>query len=780
MKNIFFAVLPMMFAFVFVQTSFCSYTREETYQYLKDYILGAKGDSCESWGSKNLVNPCTTVLCDTTVVSPTFTSWLISIDNYYHAGWGHPVDLYFVDNTNLQNYIKISVQFYVENIEMEYIERCEIGGHAGADPLPENASEIPFADPNPNLKAIIIGSTCPQEVVIYNDLVRVWCMLKYLGYSDIRVYLGMSNNDDEERDEDHRKIYPDGHPLEGGQHNQKPPQDFDGDGNSDVTGIGTKNNIITAFQQFGNDVDEDDIVFVYMNGHGREDFNEELQERIYRVLTYGGDKYWTHEIYQSLLNLDHCAELFVVFDHCQNQKMFFGNRVDYENSFRNAHFIVGCLQNQLTHWDHHITYQLYSYFTYYFTSYILEFYPHEYESWEDNNGRRWYLETYPYLNNISLHEGGGGDDPHYPYHNHDGNHLFNYTLDQELIRRCYDGFCQEDQNGDGVKSFREAFEFAWARIPGASSMIMEPIHQRYHNFNMCTQDPFYFWTGYDNDFYPENDSSGTATLIGRGGMVNWCREGHNCSWISEKKYIVGYDLIFPQMNNAPTTSIGGSQNPVHFQFTNGTKLVIEREVNTIDNVHFTALPNHSWNGIVVNDVDCDFIDCEISLADNGLSLNAGDIHCVELTNVDISDCVIGINNSGTAWNADFTLNGCTVTDCEFWGAYFNFAGIVLLNGCEFSFCSCDGIYSDGLLFGDFNQNNITNCGWNGMTLASDSYVRFSENTAADNNNGAEVIGDLNHLFMGEPDTQWPDGTTNNQINNNAWNGVMVGEFAGNS
>ncbi|MDP8237853.1 MAG: T9SS type A sorting domain-containing protein [Candidatus Hatepunaea meridiana] len=766
---------------------FAQYTRQEAYQYLKDNVLGTKGDSCETFGSKTTLTLGTLVICDyDSVYSPSYESWLFSIDINYCAGWYHPVELYFVDVNNLSNYTSTEVNFFVQNLEMDIVERNEIGGEYVHDPDIQ-PQVIQYPDPDPNLKALIIGSTDPQEMVQYNDLARVYVMLKSLGYSDVRAYLGM-RFENERRIPDHDWYYPGNHPnfpsLK-----YEPSQDLDGDGEDDITGVGTKQNILDAFVELGEEIDEDDRVFVYINGHGGRSLTfrngpRRLEYSITILSEDGGEPMWEDEIYESLLELSGCAELYVLLDHCKNEAMFWnGFKEKYLDSdnFSHLHMIVASGYDQLTYWDHQVTYILYSYFTYYFTSYILGYYPYIYDPWVGPWNEVWALNTIPYRNGYCL--GDGGDLGYQGFHNHD----LEQSIDVRYGFRSIDGFCQEDQNSDGVKSFREAYEFAWARIPGSSRMC-DNNNNRYHNEGYCTpQDPVYLWEGYNGSSYPENDSSGTVTLTGRGGKANWTwyldddHQNLTTNWNALKKYIVTENLIFPQMNNQPSTVIGGEEDQIDFLFKSGKKLIFERDIDQVENVWFTGYSGEAmgaWEGIQVISSDVELKDCEISYAWDGVTLNADEDCELTLDNTEVYGCFSGVKNSGVDYDADLRiLNGSNIHNCYYGVDLWYTMYLDIINCCVHNNI-LDGIYSQSMFWGEIRDTEINNTeDYRGMYFDADNYLAIEHCNIHNNDMHAiGVYGIGNSIDLAAP-SNWQDWTTHNQIHHNSDYAIYVGAGA---
>ena len=130
------------------------FTRDQAYQYLRNTILGTSVTEIKVDASVYIVTSTSQVICgNDTITSPTFSSWLFAVDSEFIAYWEHPLALYFIDETNLANWIKHDVNMPVENCDMECVAMACIGGGWSGGFQVNNT--IPFATPDPNLKAII-------------------------------------------------------------------------------------------------------------------------------------------------------------------------------------------------------------------------------------------------------------------------------------------------------------------------------------------------------------------------------------------------------------------------------------------------------------------------------------------------------------------------------------------------------------------------------------------------------------------------------------------------
>jgi len=382
---------------------YAEYTRQDAFDYLCQSILYEKADSSEIKGSQNKLPGGTLVICgcDSFLVPSNMNyAWLFTVDVHFHAGWSHPLDLYFIDAENLQNNSQEDVIWPVGNVGMDRLIRNEIHGVDTPEQAFVAMQRVPYADPDPDLKAIIIAGSNPngrdnaQEVVLYYGAARWYVTLKHLGFSDIRLFIG--NVDPEEPEADHYIPFPDGHPQ--ADYSDFMPRDLDGDGNDENIQRAIPSNIIEGFNDLGSDIDENDRVVVFINGHG----SPSSADEDYHIKLYpepGGDGRYTHwhpdDLKERIDTLSHCAELFIITDHCYNRGMY---PHDLYGEMNNTHIISSSGNTQITCWDHIFTYQRYSYFTWFFTSYIIGYYPDVYDYWEDpESGENYAFSTRTYM-----------------------------------------------------------------------------------------------------------------------------------------------------------------------------------------------------------------------------------------------------------------------------------------------------------------------------------------------------------------------------------------------
>ncbi|MBM3325541.1 MAG: T9SS type A sorting domain-containing protein [Calditrichaeota bacterium] len=667
-----------------------AYTRDEAYNYLRNYILGSSVQYLESFGSQAILSPTTTVVCmDDTIYAPNYSSWLFSIDLNYSAGLSHPIDLYFINSNDLNQWTIEPVVWPVINIVMDFIQLdMPPGDLINAD---TNLMRIPYATPDPHLKALIIcGSQGGHGVVdnfniylldyyTYNSTCRFYIMLKMLGFGDVRVCMGTNYNNNL-RLPDVRILVPyssqpgDSSYFWIADHNL----DLDPDSTNDVTSNATRADIRQAYADLAADIGPLDRVVIYSVGHSDNSGNN------LRLVTWDGHNpgISTDTLYSWLLPLTGCAELFVILDHCWVSRMFTEKLDDYFENFSRTHILAACRPSQQTYAEAQFTHILYSIFTYYFTSYFIGTYPYLFDI---HNGRAYGTNVWAYGSSIE-------------YTIFTGNHCF----PDSSGGACYDNWIQPDRNNDGVKSFREAVEYTWARMPGISEYN---INKRFPRGALGIQEPHYIFQRTLGTFNPEYDSSGTVTFTGRGGYVNWASDDVDCNWTSLKKYIVTHTLKFTSLQNPPSTTIGNTGvTPVEFLFYPNTGITFARTVNPIVNADFKSFYGGTcdrWLGVAINNDTLTLQNSEIENALTGLAVyNQTSNNDVLIKDVEVNNCVVGFD----FWNSNsaIVIDNCQIYECLFGAIFQN--SITDMASCDFITNSdAVSIFDNSILFSYYSD-----------------------------------------------------------------------------
>jgi len=450
--------------------SYGAYIREEAYIYLKTNVLGTTLQSYFADGSAELLPPSSKVEClDTTIYSPTFTSWLFSIDFNHYCNWAHELNLYFIDCTNLSNYYYTVVQWWVQSPAMEFIELANFNNPDVAWDG-QNGGRYEYPEPDPHLKAILIAAgpadRHPDDDIIHYCMpicffvcLQQWyVMLKCLGYSEIEILMGHNQvlNDpteypniwwkDPDPDEDSIRFGFSGFDLDG--------DDID-DFTPFVDLIPTSANIFSALRTFSQNLSPLDRVVFYFGSHGSRGYIRTWNQTIS-----------ANAFYDSLGYLNDAAELYVFLEACHSGSMFTGNRLtggrDYSN-WPNTHLVAAADPNQTNVWEYFVTNSLSTQLTWQFVSNVLGYYPWVGDQYEDGI----FCSIEPWRKGRP-----------YDYEDHNGGFFFDHW---ELY----------DRNQDEMHSLREALEGAWAKIPFWSDVINPADSEqvggrRYHYFiNQC-------------------------------------------------------------------------------------------------------------------------------------------------------------------------------------------------------------------------------------------------------------------------------------------------------
>ena len=699
MKHAFFissCIILMLFVSI---SSYAGYSQSEAYQYLQTYVLGSIADTCEAWGSKNILSSETMVICeDDTVYSPaTFSSWLFSIDQYYFQNWAHSTKLYFVDVNNLANYTCEEVEWWIGNIEMEFLDRSDLFYHQIGTGL-QDGGRIEFPDSDPNLYAVLMaagnGDILDRDDGDYrisntwrNNVARWFVMLRYLGYAEENIQI--LHGDYGENVKDVYVYRPFGHPNWPWYFDHL-DADFDGDGtpenpDNEVFEIPTEANIETAIEALYPADEENPTedekkrrITIYVMSHGAD------VGTFVRFKTWGGGNpvIKDTELYDLLEPLNYAAELFVCLESCFGGGMFEIQQEDYATNLH-AHLIAGSRRSTTTKrmdWC--------GYFTYYFTSYMLGYYPYKDSLWYNDDDEPYFLHIEPWRKGV--------------------------PVDDEIRNGefFFDTWELDDRNDDELRSIREAVEFSWAKLLFWSEDLEEMDgfdgDERY-NFQQGLsqdiefwQDPYYFWpANYElaiGGYCPENDSSGTVSFAGRGGHANW-KSGGTINWNAPKKYIVTHNLKFPSMNNAPTTVISSEGDPIEFVVYPGKKIIFERYLGegNIDNVSFSPYYDGAanyWGGLKVDNTDFDIQDCEISGANYGISVILDDDgYDVDLEGLEISNCGDGAYLRNEDSSGEILLSESDIYDCDYFGVNLNMAYYTDIVDCHLH-NNLIGLFSD--------------------------------------------------------------------------------------
>ena len=230
----------------------------------------ANDSTSEIWGSnKSYVRGDTLQLWYGNIVCPFDTAWLFFIDNEPMHNWSHKCTYVYVDAnkgeckqlikslppinlikewSRLQEYDIKTTQQKPKNLSL-----CNVAASSKRNgSLNRNSSS--------NLYAIIIDFCGQGQYYNYerfrNDCALVYNMLCDHGYSHENIYVAMPNNEISEQSYYSSSIA------------ATQVTDFNGDGLDDVDYPATCSGVETLFADLNNEISENDMLFVYMTGHG--------------------------------------------------------------------------------------------------------------------------------------------------------------------------------------------------------------------------------------------------------------------------------------------------------------------------------------------------------------------------------------------------------------------------------------------------------------------------------------------------------------------------------
>lgn len=230
----------------------------------------ANDSTSEIWGSnKSYVRGDTLQLWYGNIVCPFDTAWLFFIDNEPMHNWSHKCTYVYVDANKGEckqlikslppiNLIKEWSRLQEYDIKTtqqkpKTLSLCNVAASSKRNgSLNRNSSS--------NLYAIIIDFCGQGQYYNYerfrNDCALVYNMLCDHGYSHENIYVAMPNNEISEQSYYSSSIA------------ATQVTDFNGDGLDDVDYPATCSGVETLFADLNNEISENDMLFVYMTGHG--------------------------------------------------------------------------------------------------------------------------------------------------------------------------------------------------------------------------------------------------------------------------------------------------------------------------------------------------------------------------------------------------------------------------------------------------------------------------------------------------------------------------------
>lgn len=178
-----------------------------------------------------------------TVSSQYENSWFYFVDDRPIAKWHHPCRLIFINEANGE-YEIINKTIFPMDYERDMVLIAGYDKHETVE-VPETTIHIQTekATPNEHLYAVIINGSEHEEVRFWNDMSAMYCALLDKGYTKDNIYV---------------HYYGETH-----------SSDLNGDGSyDDIDKNATKDLIEATFARLSTELDYDDQLFVYIDGHG--------------------------------------------------------------------------------------------------------------------------------------------------------------------------------------------------------------------------------------------------------------------------------------------------------------------------------------------------------------------------------------------------------------------------------------------------------------------------------------------------------------------------------
>jgi parallel beta-helix repeat protein len=178
-----------------------------------------------------------------TISSQYENSWFYFVDDRPIAKWHHPCRLIFINEANGE-YEIINKTIFPMDYEKEMVLISKYDKQDAVEVSETTVSnQIEKALPNEHLYAVIVNGSEGEEVRFWNDMSAMYCTLLDKGYTKDNIYVhyyGETHSSD----------------LDGGDY-------FD-----DVDYDATKSLIEATFARLSTELDYDDQLFVYIDGHG--------------------------------------------------------------------------------------------------------------------------------------------------------------------------------------------------------------------------------------------------------------------------------------------------------------------------------------------------------------------------------------------------------------------------------------------------------------------------------------------------------------------------------
>ncbi|NOR45389.1 MAG: hypothetical protein GQ534_07360, partial [Candidatus Delongbacteria bacterium] len=244
-KNIIKVIFATCMLFVFSVSLTAGITSTDAKDIVLNNILGDEIERVNVYESDQILTSQNSVTLwnGETISSQYENSWFYFVDDYPMGKWHHPCRIIFLNESNGEYEIIEKTIFpmdYEKEMELisEFIKQDVI-----EIPTTTVITEVERALPNEHLYAVIINGSEGEEDRFWNDMSAMYCALLDKGYIKDNIYV---------------HYYGDTH-----------SEDLDGgDYSNDIDESATKILIEETFTKLSKELDHDDQLFVYVDGHG--------------------------------------------------------------------------------------------------------------------------------------------------------------------------------------------------------------------------------------------------------------------------------------------------------------------------------------------------------------------------------------------------------------------------------------------------------------------------------------------------------------------------------
>lgn len=246
------------------------------------------------------------------ILSPYNSNWVAFIDEAPGFGWTHPCTYVFIDNESGQ-YLLHQDQHPINNLrDFEKISTIEYIANSEIIPSIEYNDQRPTND---HIYAVLINgvNTSGSELWFWNELSAMFTTLVY-EYGTPRDHITVLSTDATNANNfvfNHEGIQYRGCDLDFRRESSTP--------SNDIQYSCTTSNLTSVFTSLGNELGSDDVVYVYLTGHG-EVGNDQF---IFR--TWDNDMILASEFNSLLDNLNDCKQVVIVATGCKSGYLINGS-----------------------------------------------------------------------------------------------------------------------------------------------------------------------------------------------------------------------------------------------------------------------------------------------------------------------------------------------------------------------------------------------------------------------------------------------------------------------